>query len=155
MTSQITRLLARSELFLGLSDADASKIASLSTCVLRSYRLGECIFQPKEPATDLFILGSGQILITSGKCDISGSAERWSHVENITKGGTFGVSALAPPYVRGLYAIAEKDSQVIAIGTKDLVELFDREPQIGYEILKGLIRVFATKIRNVEQFMLR
>jgi len=151
MTADIVGILARTELFMGLLDEDLLKIAALPSCLIETFESGATIFGPEDQAKDLFVLVEGSVKIYGGASAETGPAE----VGRITKGGTFGLSALVPPRIRKLSAVAETRSQVISIGAEDLQALFQAEHSIGYEVMQSLVRVIGSKLRNVERLLAR
>ena len=69
-------------------------------------------------------------------------------------GGTFGWHALVPPHVFILSAICQVSSKAVVISGKELRILFDKEPYIGYEVLKNLVPVIGTRFRMLEQLLI-
>ena len=151
MTNEIVEILARTELFMGLLDEDLLQIAALPSCRVRTFECGITIFGPDDQADDLFVLVEGGVTIYSGGAAGAGPTE----IGRITKGGTFGLSALVPPRTRKLSAVAEMRSQVISLGARDLQALFQAEHRIGYEVMQSLVRVIGSKLRNEERLLAR
>jgi CRP-like cAMP-binding protein len=154
MTAKIVETLARTELFMGLLDEDLLKIAALASCRVQTFESGTNIFGPEDRADDLYVLVDGDIRVCSNPQDAP-DGTCLTEVGRITKGGTFGLSALVPPRIRKLTAIAEKRSQVISLGAQDLQALFQAEHRIGYEVMQSLVRVIGSKLRNVERLWAR
>jgi CRP-like cAMP-binding protein len=154
MTVSIVEILARTELFMGLVDEDLLKIAGLPSCRIQTFESGASIFQPEDSAGDLYVLVEGDIKVCSNPADAP-EGTCLVEVGRITKGGTFGLSALVPPRIRKLTAIAEARSRVISIGARDLQALFEAEHRIGYEVMLSLVRVIGSKLRNVERLLVR
>ena len=153
--SPIVEILSRTELFIGLTDKNLFEIANLPSCVVTHHQAGEYIFATGEPANDLMVIIHGRVNIVSettpSESGTDGAERGQRRIERITKGGTLGVSALIPPHKRGLSAIADTDAEVLSINTKELMELFEREPRVGYEVLRSLVSVLGSKILNVER----
>jgi len=157
--SKIIELLSRTELFMGLSDENLINVESLPSCVVRSYSAGDYVFAKGEVADDLMVIVQGRVNIVSETTPSESNTDKaqlaQKRVERITKGGTLGISALIPPSKRGLSAIADTEAEVLSINAKELMELFEREPRIGYEVLKSLVRVLGTKIINIENLIVQ
>ena len=155
----LTEILSRTELFMGLPDENLIQIKDLPSCVVRHYSPGDYIFEKGEAANDLMVIVRGRANIVAETMPTGPDTEEVQRnsrrVERITTGGTIGVSALIPPYRRGLSAIADTDAEVLSINAKELMELFEREPRIGYEVLRSLVRVFGSKILNIENMIVR
>ena len=154
MMTNTIEVLSRTELFIGLTDRNLLKIANLPSCVVTYHKAGEYIFKTGAAANDLMVIIHGRVNIVSEKTlsepDTDKAERGQKKIERITKGGTLGVSALIPPHKRGLSAIADTDAEVLSINTNELMELFESEPRIGYEVLKSLVRVLGSKILNIE-----
>jgi len=157
--SQIIEILSRTELFMGLSDENLIKVENLPSCVVRHYSAGDYVFEKGEVANDLMVIVLGRVNIVSetmpSESDTDETQRGQKRIERITKGGTLGITALIPPSRRGLSAVADTEAEVLAINAKELMELFEREPRIGYEVLKSLIRVLGTKILNIEHVIVQ
>jgi len=139
---------------MGLDDGDLMKIAALPSCLTQTFESGAIIFGPEDRADDLYVLVEGRVKIYSSQGAAS-DATGLGEVGSITQGGTFGLSALVPPRIRKLSAVAEARSQVISIGAQDLQALFQAEHRIGYEVMLSLVRVIGSKLRNVERLLAR
>lgn len=150
---RIVGILRRSELFLGLSDADLRKIAGLPSCVIRDYAAGEHIFTAGDAAADFYILVAGRVSVFTQKSAAAGVSER-NVVGTATKGGTFGLSAFIPPPVRYLSAVTEEPATVLSIGLKELRALFDADAAIGYEVMQSLVSIIGAKFRNLEELII-
>jgi len=154
MKSHVIEVLRRSELFLGLSDAGLRKIADLPSCTIRHYETRQRIFKAGEEANNLYVLAEGMVNVIAMKSAGSPDFPEQNVIGTITQGGTFGLSALVPPPVRVMSAVAEGYSLVLSISAKELQALFDSDIYIGYEVMRSLVRVIGSKVRNIEQLIL-
>ena len=148
---EIVDILKRSDVFLGLSDENLAEIASLPSCGLENYGAGEIIFQEREKAETLYVLVEGRINLTI-RLTLD-KRVREEVVDVVSKGGAFGWSALVPPYLCTLNAISALASKVLRIKGEEIRQLLDREPYMGYEVMKGLIRVTASRLRDTQQLL--
>jgi len=145
--------LKRSEVFLGLDDASLQKIADLPSCQQYSYQAQEVIFESGGEAGYFYVVEEGAVnLVLRESADLS-RLPKQNVVRTVTQGGTFGWSAVIPPHFRILGATAKGSCKVLAVSGKELLALFDREPQLGYEVMNSLLRVIATSFRNIEQLL--
>lgn len=147
-------ILKRSEVFLGLDDSDLQKVVDLPSCREEFHQAQEVILKKWEEAKDFYVLAEGQVNLV---VDLPGSpAEppRQVIARIITRGGTFGWSALVSPHVRTMAAICKEPSRLVAIAGAELNALFDKEPYLGYQVMKGLVRVIGWRLRDVEQLLI-
>ncbi|MFC2007390.1 cyclic nucleotide-binding domain-containing protein [Chloroflexota bacterium] len=145
--------MKRCEVFLGLDDTDLLKIAELSSCQEESYQSQEIIMTAGTEARKFYLVEEGQINLVLRETDSPFPLPEQTVVRTVTKGGTFGWSALVPPHVRILGAVAKTSCKVLSIGGGELRHLFDQEPRLGYEVTKDLLKVIAWRFMNIEQLL--
>ncbi len=129
------------------------KIAELPSCREESYQAQEIIMTAGTKANKLYLVEEGQINIVLRKTAGRSPLPEQTAVRTITTGGTLGWSALVPPHVRIMGAIAKTPCKVLSIGGAELRQLFDKEPHLGYEVTKDLLKVIAWRFKNIEQLL--
>jgi len=92
--------LKRCEVFLGLDDTDLLKIAELASCQEESYQAQKIIMTAGTEARKFYLLEEGQINLLLRETVSPSPLPEQTAVRTITKGSTFGWSALVPPHVR-------------------------------------------------------
>ncbi|AFN75999.1 cAMP-binding protein [Melioribacter roseus P3M-2] len=112
----------------------------------RFYKANEYIFYQNDPGIALYIIVSGEVLITQENED----GEQFD-LAHLTRGDFFGELALIDEERRAASSVALKDSFIAAIFKPDLDEFIEAHPQEGIKILKGLIHIIATRLRNVNK----
>ena len=150
----IADILKRTEVFLGLDDSELDKIAALPSCREVNYETGEVVIRAGEEARDLYVLKEGQVEVVMAVPTKDEQAEKVV-IDLITKGGFFGWSALVRPHFYVMSAICSKHSTVVTISGAELIALFDREYYIGYKIFQSLARIIGTRLRDLEQVVIR
>jgi CRP-like cAMP-binding protein len=149
----IIETLKRCEVFLGLADKDLQKIAELPSCREEAYQVREVIFESGGEAKNFYVVEEGQVNLVLRESASQFHLPKHTVVRTVTKGGTFGWSAVVPPHFRILGATSKSPSKVLAVSGQELLALFDREPHLGYEVMNSLLRVIATSFRNIEQLL--
>lgn len=129
-------------LFSELSNEALSKIIPL--CQERSFSKGSIIFTSGGFANDIYLL-------KSGKVDIQIEFKIYDYeilttVYTVEEKEIFGWSALVPPHRLTASARCEKDSEVITINGKKLLDLFDQEKEVGYLVMKHLSTVISSRL---------
>lgn len=141
-------ILKRCEVFLGLTDGDLGKISDLTSCKVRTYKAGATISKEGEEASTLYVLDEGRVMLTMKLSDGHGSREEL--VDVVTKGGILGWSVLVAPYILTRTAKCIVPCKMLSINGKELRLFLDEEPYIGYEIMKGMVRVVASRLRDTQ-----
>ena len=70
-------------------------------------------------------------------------------VDTITQGNVFGWSALVAPRSLTMSAISIKPSSILMVNGAQLMEMMNNEPALGYEIMKGIVRVLSLRLREL------
>lgn len=145
----LVQVLKRCEVFVGLDDSDLEKIAGLSSWVSNTYRAGEFIFYENAPAKDFYILDKGEVSLVVVLPEEGAKELAQSRVDTITKGDVFGWSSLVAPHYLTMSAICVKPCSVVAVNGAELSQLFDTNCSLGYEVMKGLVRVIGARLRDL------
>lgn len=111
----------------------------------RIYTANEYIFFQGDPGIGLYLIISGEILITE-----ENDGERFD-LAMLTRGDFFGELALLDEEKRSASAIALKDSQLAVIFKPDLDEFVETHSKEGIQILRGISQIIATRLRNLNQ----
>lgn len=151
----IEETLKRAEVFLGLDDSDLNKIASLPSSREETYQAQEIIFRAGDEAKYLYVIKEGQINLVMEVPSKSTQPATQVVVDVITKGGLFGWSALVAPHSYVMSAICQKPSKVAVVSGAELSSLCDKENRIGYQILRSLTRIIGSRLRDIEQLLVR
>ena len=94
-------------------------------------------------------------LIRSGKIAIYIDQPQQITIQTIQEGDILGWSWLAPPYRYRFSAKAVENTRALALDGKCLREKCEKNPEMGYELMKRLVGVFterleATRIRLLD-----
>jgi CRP-like cAMP-binding protein len=140
--------------FLGLGDDELQKIVDLDSCQEYTCQAQEIVFEAGERAGHFYVIEEGEVNLVVGIPADSSHLTKQNVVRTITKGGTFGWSALVPPHVRILSAVSKGPAKVLAIDGRELLTLLDQNPHVGYEVMNSLLRVIVSRFRNIEQLLI-
>ena len=151
----LIQVLKRCEVFVGLSDDDLQKIADLPSWMENTYEVGHFIFHEDDIANNFYILEEGEIslLVALNENDLKGVKQ--TPVDTITKGDVFGWSSLVSPHSLTMSATCIKPSKVLVVDGAELSQLFDRDTSLGYEVMKGLVRVIGARLRDIRRAFAR
>mgnify|MGYP005839038079 CR=1 FL=1 len=139
-----TEILKSFSLFRGLTQKELAKIAGL--CRERTYEDGSVIFTIGGSAIDAYLL-------KNGKVDIQIEFKIYDYeiittVYTVGKGEIFGWSALVPPHRLTASARCEGKTDVIMINGKELMELLEKDRQVGYVVMKNLSALISSRLAS-------
>jgi signal-transduction protein with cAMP-binding, CBS, and nucleotidyltransferase domain len=130
------------KLFSGLDENELKEIAGL--CRRKTYDSGTILFDPHNPSEDLFLVEEGndaiQIRTTLG------NNEGNIVIHNLSKGETFGWTALGPQHIKVATAICVEQVNVIAINWNSLMQLLEKNNHTGYIVMKNLADIISTRL---------
>ncbi len=152
MIEEIIQVLRRCEVFVGLHDDDLKKIASLPSVHFKTYNDGEIISKEGEPAKDLFILVDGQVGLRLTVELVMENQAREIKVDTVNKGSIFGWSSLVQPYASSRTAVCSEPTKVLVINGKELVDLMDNDEHVGYEVMRSIASVIASRLRTPNNY---
>jgi CRP/FNR family transcriptional regulator, cyclic AMP receptor protein len=133
--------IRKSELFEGLTDDELVAIAKIAREEI--YEAGASIFAENQIAEDLYIVREGRVAIL---VDIGRG--RQTVIDTVAKGGSFGWSAMVPPYILTGTAKAVEKSRVIAIPADGLRELCRKNCRTCYTIMEKLAMIISGRLKD-------
>jgi CRP/FNR family cyclic AMP-dependent transcriptional regulator len=132
--------LTEVELFADIAPDDLAQIAERAE--VRSFHRSNVLFTEGDEPTELFVVTSGRIAIANKSID-----GRESVVALMGRGDLFGEMPLFDGRPRSAEARALEPSEVIAIAYAPLRALYDRQP----ELLWNVVRMLATRLRSTDE----
>jgi signal transduction histidine kinase len=142
----VKQVLASSQLFGELSDEELDKIAALSREEV--YEAGTTIFREGDPASDLYIVEDGRVVIEMQIRLGPGGPGRQGAIDVMTKGQVFGWSAIGERQTLSMSARCIEDTKVITLDGDRLSRLFDEDSRIGSKVRKKLLGVVYSRLRR-------
>ena len=133
--------LRKSDLFEGLSDEELLLIAKLAR--EETYEAGAVIFRENEPARDLYIVREGRVAIL---IDIGRGKQ--TVIDTIYRNGSFGWSAMVPPYILTGTAKTMEKTRVIVLTGQDLRELCRMSCGTCYTIMEKLATIISSRLKD-------
>jgi len=141
-----TQVLKDFGLFKSLDDKQLTKIAQL--CHERTFDKGALCFVQGKPATELHLCRNGKVDI------VVQLREPWGievSVHTAGAGEIFGWSALVEPRIYTASARCTEKTDDIYIKGSDLVDLFSKEPRLGYLVMLNLSAVVSSRLTETRQ----
>ena len=129
-----------------LSDEQLEKMLPLVEA--KSFLERDTVFDHLQPARNFYMLEKGMILL---RVDVNPTVT--ISLGSIKPGYSFGWSSL----VGGAYtshAVAAEDAEVLMIEGDQFRQLLEQDPQLGFTIMKGVVRILENRLkRRTEQLI--
>ncbi len=136
------------ELFYELSDDALAQIAPLVR--EETYQAGDLICAEQELADRLFILQTGRVQVHIRlRSTLEPGGE--TTIEEVKPGRIFGWSSLVKQQRFTASATALEPVTLLTLKADDLNALFDREPHIGFVVMKQLAEVIASRLHHTRE----
>ena len=147
----IKQVLRESRVFSTLSDAELEKVQSL--VLEKQYEAGITLFREGDSATELLILQEGKVALqmTIPKRQAHGS--RRLTVDVVSRNEVVGWSVIVEPYVYTLTAVCLQNVKALSISGIRLRNLLQDNPEIGFAVLGGLIKVVASRLYDTRRVL--
>jgi CRP-like cAMP-binding protein len=133
--------LRKSDLFEGLSDDELAAIARMAR--EETYEIGAVIFRENDIAKNLYIVREGRVAIL---IDIGRGKQ--TVIDTVCRNGSFGWSALVPPYILTGTAKVMERTRVIVISGQDLRELCRMNCGTCYTIMEKLATIISSRLKD-------
>ena len=157
MNEQILLKKARLELkgcslFSVLNDGELEKLAALG--IEKLYEPGAVIFNEGDTAQDLIVIQEGRVVVQMTlPVAVASQLGRRITVDIVGEQEVLGWSAVVEPYIYTLTAVCLQKVRVLAINGSGLRDLLRNEANIGYQVLRGLTGVVASRLEDTRQVL--
>ncbi len=146
------KILRDCEVFAALGDDELEKIASSSS--EKQYEAGAVIYHEGESADELFVLQEGKVALQMTLQNNLGKARRRVSVDVVSANEIFGWPTVVAPYTHTLTAVCLQNAKVLSINGNNLRWLLQDNPAIGYDVLKGIIKVVASRLEETRRLLI-
>ncbi len=146
------QVLHRCPVFAELTRYELGKIAAFAAH--REYAAGDTICWEQDSAEELLVLEKGKLALQMTVPATPTQKARQVTVDVITDNEVAGWSIVVEPFVYTFTAICLQNTSVVAINGARLRELFRRDSQTGYKVMKGLISVVAARLDDTRRLLL-
>ena len=132
-------ILRKSDVFSGLTDDELVAIAQLAH--EETYEAGAQVFLEHGPARYLYLVVEGRVVIM-----INIARDRQAVIDTVSRGGSFGWSAMVPPYVLTGTAKAVDRVRVVAVPGDELRGMCRLNCTMCYTIMERLATLIARRL---------
>ncbi len=144
-------VLVEAELFAGLPEPHRRAVAALAR--ERSAAASDVLFRLGEEAETFYVIGEGRVDLTF-PLQVMGEAKE-ARFQSLGPGKTLAWSALVAPHRLTMSARATTDVQLVAFERAPILELFERQPAIGYTVMSNLAGVVAARLHELRALWVR
>jgi len=134
-------VLRKSDLFEGLGDEELLEIARLAR--EEKYDAGSVVFRENDPANYLYIVREGRVAIL---IDIGRTKQ--TVIDTISRNGSFGWSAMVPPYIYTSTSRTLEPTRVIVLSGQELRELCSIHCSTCYTIMEKIARIISKRLKD-------
>ncbi len=133
--------------FQGLSDEILTEIGNIAN--IETYEEETEFFKQNQNLSHFYMLLSGKIFLNSR------SPQGVSlTLDEVTKGHSFGLSAMMGEVESSFSAICAEKSEVIIINNEQMLDLFKKNSELGYLITLRIVQLFRSRMnKHTEQFL--
>lgn len=141
--SAVLEALKGAELFAGIADETLEAIADIT--VRRNYEEGDSVYQLGDDASEVFLVASGRVRFSLGAGNRPGAS-----ASIMTEGQIFGWAALLDDQPRRVAtASCLENSSVLVVDGVALLEIFARNTDAGYLVMRRLAGMIARNFMDV------
>ena len=139
-------LLSRLEVFQACTDEALDALAALAQ--VATLEAGEILFEEGDPATAGFVLARGRLRVTRR---VLVEANRTLAV--LRPGTFFGEAGVIDSAPRSATAVAEEESEIVALPTGPMQAWLQQFPEVGVAVLGHLARQMLARLRDANEFL--
>ncbi len=152
MQPSVRTILATTEIFDNLSDAQLTLVAALCTPV--TYGRGHIVLSENEASDEMYVIGRGgvEVLVNPGAVGDLGQQRLEPVVlTELRQGQVVGEVALVDQGVRSAtIRVSRDDTLLLRLRRDQLMRLGETYPVLGFKLMRNLAAELATKIRNTD-----
>jgi CRP/FNR family cyclic AMP-dependent transcriptional regulator len=145
MSSNVVEHLRRVEAFSGLSDEELIHVATI--CKGRRLAAGQTVFQEGEDGDEMMVILDGCVRVSITTRLPDGTMAP-STINMLYKGQSFGEMVLLGGATRSATVSCMDPCTLIVIKERDFAALCDRNPRIGYRVMRNMASDLAYKLRS-------
>jgi CRP/FNR family cyclic AMP-dependent transcriptional regulator len=135
-------VLSKIDLFKGLDAGALAEIEAIAES--RTYDSGDVLFGEGSRGDELYVVKRGKVRIDLKLQSDSDCAT----VHRLREGQILGELALVDRRARSATATCETPSEIVALNCDKLLDLFERNRDIGYLVIRNLVEIVATRLRK-------
>lgn len=144
--------LKECQVFSALDDVALESVAS--SLIDKQYEAGTTIFHEGDKASELLVIREGKVALQMALPKSYATAQRRITVDVVAKNDVAGWSAIVEPHIYTLTAVCLQETKALSISSNKLNWLLQSNYDIGYAVLRELIKVVASRLHETRQVLL-
>jgi CRP-like cAMP-binding protein len=144
--------LKEADIFRSLNEAQLTKLASIAA--RDEYPAGTVLFKKGDAAARFYIVYRGRVLLQT---EVDMGPDRpplLLDMATVAAGHSVGWSVFVKPYRYTTACLCTEDTIILSFNADQFRGLLDRDPELGYEVLKGIIMILASRLNNARELLL-
>lgn len=138
--------LKECDVFSDLNDDQLKKLVAISK--EKTYAPGTLLYKIGDPSTHLNLVEKGKVFLQM-IADMGPARPPMSFTADVvTRRHAFGWSAFDEPNLHTMSALIADPTTLITFKGDKLKALMDQDPQMGFQIMKGLTRLLASRLNQ-------
>lgn len=133
--------LKKYELFSVFADAQLKRIAEITDT--KTYKAAAHVYEHGDRAKYLFVVSKGLVSLR----EIQPGDQVGIAFEMRERGELFGAACVMKPQQYTLTAVCLEDSELIAVDADRLFELCEKEPEMGYKLMRKIAQLYFERYK--------
>jgi CRP-like cAMP-binding protein len=144
--------LKECNVFQGLNDAQIEKLVAIAK--EESFATGTLLYKEGDPSILLYLVQQGKVFLEM-KSDMGPARPPMQVIiDVVTRREAFGWSAFVDPNLHTLSALIAEPTKMIVFEGGKLKAMMEEDCQMGFEIMKGLTRLLATRLNHTRVLLI-
>ena len=147
-----TTSLKKAPLFAQMTDQELTSL--LPACTEEKAKRGTSLITQGVSGRDFFIIEDGQVVLEKLLQSPTSDTPRQTVIRTYGPGGMVGWSCITfDAYLAT--AVTGRDSSVVRVDSRKLLEILDAAPTVGYKFMSALAKSLSIQIGNTEDALLK
>jgi CRP-like cAMP-binding protein len=148
----LAAFLKECNVFQGLNDAQIEKLATIAK--EEAYPTGALLYKEGDPSSQIYLVQQGKVFLEM-KCDMGPTRPPMQVIiDVVTRREAFGWSTFVEPNLHTLSALIAEPTKMIIFDGGKMKALMDEDCQMGFEIMKGLTRLLASRLNHTRVLLI-
>ena len=149
--SPVKEALRKCQVFSTMDEVSLEKLAA--SAIEQQYEGGTVLFQEGDKANELLVVQEGKVALQMMLTRMAPGGRRIT-IDTVMPNELVGWSAVVEPHVYTLSAVCLQNTRVLSISGNKLQWLLQDDKALGFEIVRELIKVVASRLDDTRRVLL-